>query len=68
MRVAAVQLEARVADVEANLDACERLADAAGAEGAEAIALPEFFSTSGARRRGLQGLSLCPERNSQTDQ
>jgi predicted amidohydrolase len=45
MRVAAVQLEAVVADVDANLAACERLADAAAAEGAEAIALPEFFST-----------------------
>src|SRR4051794_29125981 len=45
MRVAAVQLEAVVADVDANLAACERLADAAGAQGAEAIALPEFFST-----------------------
>ena len=45
MRVAAVQLEAVVADVEANLAACERLADAAAAEGAEVIALPEFFTT-----------------------
>lgn len=45
MRVAAVQLEARVADVDANLAACERLAEEAGAEGAELIALPEFFST-----------------------
>lgn len=45
MRVGAVQVEAVVADVEANLAACERLADEAGAAGAELIALPEFFST-----------------------
>ena len=45
MRVAAVQLEAVVADVEANLAACERLGEAAAAEGAEVIALPEFFTT-----------------------
>lgn len=52
MRVAAVQLEARIADVDANLSACERLADEAGAAGAEAIALPEFFST---------GIGFVPE-------
>ena len=45
MRVAAVQLEAVVADVEANLAACERLGDAAAAEGAEVLALPEFVTT-----------------------
>lgn len=44
-RVAAVQLEAVPADVDANLAACERLADAAAADGAEVIALPEFFTT-----------------------
>jgi predicted amidohydrolase len=45
MRVAAVQLEPRIGDVAANLEACERLADAAAAEGAEWIVLPEFFTT-----------------------
>jgi predicted amidohydrolase len=45
MRAAAIQLEAAVGDVEANLAACERLGDEAGADGAEVIALPEFFST-----------------------
>jgi predicted amidohydrolase len=45
IRVAAIQLEARVADVDGNLARCERLGDAAGAAGAELIALPEFFST-----------------------
>jgi len=40
---AAVQLVAIPGDVEANLAACERLADEAGAAGAKIIALPEFF-------------------------
>jgi predicted amidohydrolase len=52
MRVAAVQLEARVADIDANLAACERLADEAGRGGAALIALPEFFST---------GIGFVPE-------
>jgi predicted amidohydrolase len=52
LRVAAVQLEAVPADVDANLAACERLADAAGADGAEVIALPEFFTT---------GIGFLPE-------
>ena len=41
MRAAAIQLEPAIADVAANLDACERLADRAAADGAELIALPE---------------------------
>jgi predicted amidohydrolase len=45
VRVAAVQLEAVLADVDANLAACERLATQAGERGAEVIALPEFFTT-----------------------
>lgn len=52
MRVAAMQLDARIADVDANLEACERLADEAGREGAEAIVLPEFFTT---------GIGFVPE-------
>ena len=52
MRVAAVQLEPRVADVAANLAACERLADAAAAAGADWILLPEFFTT---------GMGFVPE-------
>lgn len=42
---AAVQLDAVLDDVAANLAACERLADEAGAVGAKIIALPEFFTT-----------------------
>lgn len=45
VRVAAVQLEAVLGDVSANLAACEQLADQAGRAGARIIALPEFFST-----------------------
>lgn len=52
IRVAAVQLEAKVADVEANLAACERLGGEAGAAGAAVIALPEFFTT---------GIGFVPE-------
>jgi predicted amidohydrolase len=52
VRVAAVQLEAAVADVAANLEACERLADRAGDAGAECIVLPEFFTT---------GIGFVPE-------
>jgi predicted amidohydrolase len=52
MRAAAIQLEARVADVDANLEAAERLGDEAGIEGAECIVLPEFFTT---------GIGFVPE-------
>jgi predicted amidohydrolase len=45
VKAAAIQLEAVVGDADANLAACERLGDEAGAAGAELIALPEFFST-----------------------
>jgi predicted amidohydrolase len=52
VRVAAIQLEAVIGDVEANLAACERLADEAAREGAEWIILPEFFTT---------GMGFLPE-------
>lgn len=42
---AAIQLEAVLGDVAANLATCERLADEAGRAGAKIIALPEFFTT-----------------------
>ncbi|MGH3561191.1 MAG: carbon-nitrogen hydrolase family protein [Mycobacterium sp.] len=44
-KVAAVQQDAVLADVTANLTMCERLADAAAEAGAEIIVLPEFFTT-----------------------
>ncbi|MBL1073935.1 carbon-nitrogen hydrolase family protein [Nocardia sp. 2] len=52
MRVAAVQLDARLGAVDDNLAACERLVAAACAEGAEVVALPEFFTT---------GIGFVPE-------
>ena len=61
MRVAAVQLEPRAADVAANLEACERLADQAGAAGAELIALPEFFTTGMGFVPELADASLRPD-------
>lgn len=45
VRAAAVQIATRVADAPANMDSCERLALAAVREGAQWIALPEFFNT-----------------------
>jgi predicted amidohydrolase len=52
MRVAAIQLETIIGDVEANLTACQRLAEEAAHEGAEWIILPEFFTT---------GMGFLPE-------
>lgn len=45
IKVAAVQLATRIADVDANLASCERLALQAVRDGARWIALPEFFNT-----------------------
>jgi len=61
MRVAAVQLEVALGDVTTNLDACEQLARAAAAEGAEAIALPEFFTTGAAFLPSVAEASLAPD-------
>lgn len=43
--VAAVQLEPQIGDLQANLSACEQMADEAGRKGAQWIILPEFFTT-----------------------
>jgi predicted amidohydrolase len=61
VRVAAVQLDAQVGDVPANLEACERLADAAAADGAEWILLPEFFTTGAGFVPELADAALAPE-------
>jgi predicted amidohydrolase len=45
MRIAAIQTETIVGDIDANLAGCERLANQAAREGAEWILLPEFFTT-----------------------
>lgn len=44
-RVAAIQLDAVVGQLDHNMAEAERLADQAGREGAEWIILPEFFTT-----------------------
>lgn len=61
MRVAAVQLEVALADVPANLAACESLARDAARAGAEAIALPEFFATGAAFVPELADAALAPD-------
>jgi predicted amidohydrolase len=61
MRVAAVQLESVIGDVDANLAACERLASAAADAGAEWIILPEFFTTGVGFLPELAGRWLPPD-------
>ena len=61
MRAAAIQLEPVIADVAANLEASERLADAAGSAGAEIIVLPEFFTTGIAFDERLAGAAVAPD-------
>ena len=61
MRVAAVQLEVALADMSANLFACEELSRQAAHAGAEAIALPEFFPTGAAFIPELAGAGLSPD-------
>lgn len=58
---AAVQLEAVLGDVDANLAACERLADEAGRAGARIIALPEFFTTGIGFEPALAAAVLPPD-------
>lgn len=58
---AAVQLDAALADVPANLAACERLGDEAGHAGARIIALPEFFSTGIGFAASLADAALPPD-------
>ena len=61
MRVAAVQLEARLGDVGENLRRCRELADEAGAAGAEWIILPEFFTTGMGFDDRLADAALPPD-------
>ncbi|HEV7892684.1 MAG TPA: carbon-nitrogen hydrolase family protein [Pyrinomonadaceae bacterium] len=61
MRVAAIQLQPVIGDIDANLAACERLAERAAAEGAEWIVLPEFFTTGVGFFPELAHRSLPPD-------
>jgi predicted amidohydrolase len=54
-------LEVSLADVRANLGDCEALAREAAAAGAEAIALPEFFTTGAAFLPELAEVALPPD-------
>lgn len=56
-----MQLDARIADVDANLESCERLGDEAGREGAEAIVLPEFFTTGVGFVEELADAGVAPD-------
>ncbi|MFL0180490.1 MULTISPECIES: carbon-nitrogen hydrolase family protein [unclassified Mycobacterium] len=58
---AAVQLDAVLGDIPANLAACERLADEAGGAGARIIALPEFFTTGIGFEPALATAALPPD-------
>jgi predicted amidohydrolase len=61
VRAAAIQLEARIADVDANLESAERLVDRAAADGAECIVLPEFFTTGIGFVPELADCALAPD-------
>ncbi|WP_300671920.1 carbon-nitrogen hydrolase family protein [Desulfoluna sp.] len=61
IKVGAVQMVARTADIAYNLAHIRELAEAVIAEGAKVIALPEFFTTSIVWDRRLWGCSLPPE-------
>lgn len=61
MRVAAVQLEVALGQVERNLEECERLVREAARQGAKLVALPEFFTTGVAFLPELAGASLPPD-------
>lgn len=61
MRVAAVQLEVALGDVERNLAESERLAREAARRGAELVALPEFFTTGVAFVPELADAALPPD-------
>jgi predicted amidohydrolase len=61
MKVAAIQLESRIADVAENLRRCEQLGDEAGAAGAEWIILPEFFSSGMGYLDSMAETALPPD-------
>jgi predicted amidohydrolase len=61
MLAAAVQVEVALGDAARNLDACERLAREAAADGARVIALPEFFPTGAAFLPEVAAATLAPD-------
>lgn len=61
IRAAAIQVEARVADIAWNIEHASRLVDEAVQNGAELVALPEFFTTCIVYDERVFGCSLPPE-------
>ena len=61
MRMAAIQTETIVGDIDANLAGCERLANEAAREGAQWILLPEFFTTGMGFIPALADCALPPD-------
>jgi predicted amidohydrolase len=61
IRAAAVRLDARLGDVDWNLEQCERLVERAAGEGATWIALPEFFSSGIAFKPELGEAAAPPD-------
>ncbi len=61
MRVGAVQLEVALGDVTRNLAESDRLVREAAGEGAELVALPEFFNTGAAFDERVAHAALPPD-------
>ena len=58
MKVAAVQMTARLADVDYNLERAEALLEQAFARGCELVVLPEFFPSAVAFHPGMKGVAM----------
>lgn len=61
VRAAAIQVEARVADISWNIEHASRLVEEAARQGAEIVALPEFFTTCIIYDERVFASSLPPE-------
>lgn len=61
VRIAAVQMDGRVADIPYNLEHAEKLATEAFDRGARIVGLPEFFTTPVSFDERLVGCALPPE-------
>lgn len=58
IKVAAIQMEAELGNVQANLEKAERLVEEAASRGAEFIILPEFFTSASAYHHSLLQAAL----------
>ncbi|WP_230126969.1 carbon-nitrogen hydrolase family protein [Bacillus sp. CECT 9360] len=66
VKVAAIQLQPVLGDVNANLLMCEKLADEAAAKGAKWIVLPEFFTTGMGFDERIASTALPPDGKAST--